>query len=128
MDTSSSSSNAESETSVIDETALPKLLGISAPETLVEYYESYLETAEEIFAEIQQSYQKRDMSAVGDGGHKLKSSSRAVGADKLADCCYALEQAGRNGDDASVDQAMPELENFYSEAKAWLSDFIKRYS
>mgnify|MGYP006188639559 CR=1 FL=1 len=39
-----------------------------------------------------------DWRQVGELAHRLKSSSRAVGAMQLGEICAALEQAGRNQD------------------------------
>ena len=47
--------------------------------------------------EIEAAFKRRDAPATGAAAHKLKSSSRAVGANALADLCEALEQAGRSG-------------------------------
>jgi len=43
-----------------------------------------------------------DLEMIGSEAHKLKSSSRAIGANELADICAALEIAGKSGDNNRV--------------------------
>ena len=50
-----------------------------------------------IVKEIHEAYDKRRTEDIGAAGHKLKSSSRAVGANALADLCLRLETAGKEG-------------------------------
>lgn len=52
----------------------------------------------------------KDAVAVGAVAHKLKSSARTIGANSLADICAGLESAGRNGQQAIIDQLLPRLE------------------
>ena len=47
--------------------------------------------------------------AVAKAAHKLKSSSRAVGANALADLCLALETAGKAEDWQTIDAEAPKL-------------------
>ncbi len=47
--------------------------------------------------------------AAGAAAHKLKSSSRSMGANALADLCAEIEQAGKAGDQATVDTLMAGL-------------------
>ena len=59
--------------------------------------------AEEIVEVLEAAYGQRDAEKVSFHTHKLKSSARTVGADDLADICFALEVAGRNTDWSEID-------------------------
>ncbi len=60
-------------------------------------------------AEIESAYDAKDWAALGAAGHKLKSSARTIGANHLADICEALEEAGRAGDEKTINKLMPQL-------------------
>ena len=49
------------------------------------------------FAELQTALDKRDIPATLRIAHRIKGSSRMVGAGELASVCMAMEQAGRQG-------------------------------
>ncbi len=50
------------------------------------------------------------LRALGDGAHRLKSSSRSVGALAMGELCSRLESAARAGDDARAEALMVEFE------------------
>nr|WP_281396673.1 transporter substrate-binding domain-containing protein [Roseospira visakhapatnamensis] len=58
----------------------------------------FVAPARGIRGEIDAAHAAGDPAAVGAAAHKLKSSSRAVGATALADLCQDLETAGKAGD------------------------------
>ncbi len=113
---------------VVDEQSLPNLLGLSDPFTLVEYYTSFIESAEEIMEDLQREYVYKNLIGVGDNGHKLKSSARAIGANKLADCCLAIEKAGREENAAAVDELMQQIPVLYAGVRQWIESYVKTYS
>ena len=78
-------------------------------ELIAEILGDYVEPATANVAEIEAAFAAEDTAAVGAAAHKLKSSSRAVGANALADLCFELEKAGKDGDAARVSALMPEL-------------------
>ena len=47
---------------------------------------------------------------VGAAAHKLKSSSRAVGASALGDLCEQMERVGKGGDTAALTLLLPQFE------------------
>ncbi|MFC1673856.1 ATP-binding protein, partial [Pseudomonadota bacterium] len=73
----------------------------------------FIEPARDIMGEIDAAFKETDADAVGKAGHKLKSSSRAVGADDFADMCMELEQAGKSGDFAKIKALYPELQSAF---------------
>jgi HPt (histidine-containing phosphotransfer) domain-containing protein len=81
---------------VLDSAVLPKLIG-NDPALLAQFFKDYLRTAREAADEIHTAIALGDWQAAGEGAHKLKSSSRAVGALALGEVCHQIEQAGRDG-------------------------------
>jgi len=74
--------------------------------TFREILVEFVAPAQEIAAEINAAFGVNDPAAVGAAAHKLKSAARSIGANGLADISESLEQAGKNGDWPSVQQAM----------------------
>jgi two-component system, sensor histidine kinase and response regulator len=94
---------------LFDPTALTDMVGVDpafAEEFLGDYKESALRTADEIGA----AYADRNWEKLGALAHRLKSSSRSVGAMRLGDYCARLELAGKTGDDSAVARLMPQFE------------------
>ena len=58
---------------------------------------TYLKSAKEALRAARLAIDAKDWSAAAAQGHKLKSSSRCVGAMQLANVCEALEHAGKCG-------------------------------
>ena len=78
-------------------------------DTVKEILGEYVQPSRDIIGEIDAGYEAHDADAVGKAGHKLKSSSRAIGADALADLCFALETAGKGGDWDEIRKLHPDL-------------------
>nr|WP_242466200.1 hybrid sensor histidine kinase/response regulator [Chromatium okenii] len=79
---------------VLDRTVLPTLIG-DDPAQVAEFMQDYRISAQRVAAEIRAALVRSDWQAVADGAHKLKSSSRSVGALALGESCTQLEQAGK---------------------------------
>lgn len=60
----------------------------------------YLRDLEHTLGAMRSAASAGDWGAVGTLAHRLKSSSRTVGAARLGQCCDALEASGRSGDAA----------------------------
>lgn len=69
----------------------------------------FLETSKDILGEMDEAYARQDGAAIGQLGHKLKSSARTVGAFGFADICQALEYAGKANDLFEINKLLPEL-------------------
>ena len=80
---------------VWDANALKRVVGDN-PAAHVRLLDKYLLTAKEILAAIRGGAESRRWSDVADQAHKLKSSSRSVGALQLGALCESLERAGRS--------------------------------
>jgi CheY-like chemotaxis protein/HPt (histidine-containing phosphotransfer) domain-containing protein len=78
----------------LDLTELESRVG-SDPVTLREFLIDYRSAAKELAAEICAAHESSDLRRLGDVAHRLKSSSRAVGALHLGDICAELENGSR---------------------------------
>jgi PAS domain S-box-containing protein len=78
-------------------------------ELIKEILMDFVQPARDTAGEIDTAFAARDASAVGAAAHKLKSSSRSVGAEGLADLCADLEKAGKAGDWPSIEDHHPRL-------------------
>lgn len=64
----------------------------------------YAEMAPAINEEIAIAYQTGDTNTLGDLAHKLKSSARSIGANRLANTLQQIETACREANRADVDR------------------------
>ena len=78
-----------------DASALTRIVGDN-PSAHARLLDKYLFTAQETVAAISSSGDSGQWTAVADQAHKLKSSSRSVGAMRLGALCESLERAGRD--------------------------------
>lgn len=62
----------------------------------------FLEQTPETIEQIHTACLQDDIKNVVNGCHKLKSSARSVGANRLSDLCFEMEQAGENGQLADI--------------------------
>jgi two-component system sensor histidine kinase/response regulator len=58
---------------------------------------AYRRDAPAVMSVIERALEQRDTAVVRDGAHRLKSSSSAIGASRLAELYGALETAARRG-------------------------------
>lgn len=101
----------ETNKKVIDTSVLIELIG-DDPEVLLEIYQEYLEPTYETLEELKTCFENGDFEGVGQSAHKLKSSSRSIGANDLADLCVELEVAGKEGD-------LETIKNLYANLKPY---------
>lgn len=92
----------------IDVSALTYIFG-DDQETIHEVLADFVDPAWQTVAEIEAAFEQREAKDIGALGHKLKSSSRAVGANALSDLCQALEAAGKNDDWGIIEDTVPRL-------------------
>jgi CheY-like chemotaxis protein/HPt (histidine-containing phosphotransfer) domain-containing protein len=79
---------------LLDMAVLPGLVG-NDPALIAEFFADYRHSAQKSAEEIHAAFALKDWKAAGDVAHKLKSSSRSVGALALGDVCARLELAGK---------------------------------
>ena len=94
---------------VVDLAVLKGMVG-DDPEILREFLVDYRISAGRLAAELQAARIADDLRQIGAIAHKLKSSSRSVGALALGDVCAELENASRSGARAAVLQGLAQFE------------------
>ena len=104
----------------VDPDALGLLLGTNDPEMLAKFYNDFLATSSEVASQIVLAFAEDELKKVGELAHKLKSSARTVGANSLADCCLALEHAGKAGDGAELNLQMSRFQLRLKGVQDWL--------
>ncbi|WP_304921988.1 PAS domain S-box protein [Hydrogenophaga sp.] len=91
-----------------DDQALERLVGPEA-DVQLELRQRYLGSLDAAMAEIAHAVAAQDWRAVGMTAHRLKSSSRAVGALGVGQQFEGMETAGRDNDGDAVHRLMPGL-------------------
>ena len=87
-----------SELPVFDPKTLAKLVG-NNPDTHRRLLDMFLNSSHEQVSQLLQAIKLRDLKAVGQIAHKLKSGARSLGAMQLGELCEKLEVAVKDGDD-----------------------------
>jgi CheY-like chemotaxis protein/HPt (histidine-containing phosphotransfer) domain-containing protein len=87
--------------SVIDISVLERLVG-PEPDVLRELLSDYQASSSRLAVELKGARAVGDVRQIGAIAHRLKSSSRAIGALALGDLCAELENMCRSGADESV--------------------------
>lgn len=75
-------------------------------------------------AEIEDAYNRGDISFYTTKVHALKSSSRIIGAKELSSLAESLEKAGNSGDQALIDANTADLLTLYRSYKDKMSEYI----
>ncbi len=107
----------EREPSVLDISVLVGLVG-NDPSMIEEFVRDYRHSAEQACSQLRLSVSARDHQAIAAVAHRLKSSSRAIGALALGTCCERLEQAGISGGEG------PLIDTLFSEFKEALASVV----
>jgi PAS domain S-box-containing protein len=104
----------------LDDNALGRLLGTQDPSALVDYYRDFLETNSRTAEQITAAFETANIVEVGHLAHKMKSSARTVGANGLADCCQAMEQASKAGDYEDIAQLVHRFTPLFEQVRGWI--------
>ncbi len=121
------SDNAVADMVVVDVSVLIKLVGAD-DDAVRELLIDYLKAARQQAAELRQALEAGNIGLVGFLGHKLKSSSRSVGALALGDICAELENAGNAADKDTVLETMPKFEAALAAAEKSIDDLLAKYN
>jgi HPt (histidine-containing phosphotransfer) domain-containing protein len=92
--------------------------------TVGELLSDYLASARHLAAELRAAVVAGNTQQVGAVAHKLKSSSRSVGALAFGDLCAGLESAGRVGDKVGSTQDMPKFEAALTAVEAEIAGLL----
>ncbi len=104
----------------VDEETYTLLQEIMADE-FAELVECFLTDTEQSIAMLQQGIAAQDSEQVGTICHKLKSSSKLIGAFKLAEFAQLLEDYRKNDDHQMAATHLNSLQGEFAEVLAWLS-------
>ena len=108
---------------VLDVTVLQGLLGDDR-EIVREFLFDYRASAQRLAVELRAAGAAGDLRKIGAVAHRLKSSSRAVGALSLGDACAELENAARTGNRALVVHQAGRFEAVLADVEARIADFL----
>jgi len=104
----------------IDPAALRDVFG-DDDETFKEILNEFIEPGSSNVEEIKAAYEERSAKQVAAAAHKLKSSSRAIGATYLVDLCLSLETAGKADDWDAIDLEAPKLDTAISDVIEYIN-------
>ncbi|MEO8524669.1 MAG: Hpt domain-containing protein [Caldimonas sp.] len=107
----------------VDVSVLKSLVGDDM-ETVREFLSEFLVSAHQQAAEIVTSCHADDSRRVGAIAHKLKASSRSVGALALGDLCAELENACRAGGKAELAERCVRFEASMREVQSCIVDVL----
>lgn len=108
---------------VVDLTVLKSLVGDDM-HTVWEFMRDYLASLRRLSGELRAAFAAGDAQQVGAIAHKLKSSSRSVGALGLARLCAELENAVRSGDGTALARGVPQFETTRAQVEAAIEDIL----
>ena len=109
----------EAAVGAIDPSALMDVFGDDA-ETFREILGDYIGPSTDNVREIKEAFAERSADGVAKAAHKLKSSSRAVGANALGDLCLALETAGKAENWDEIENDVPKLDGVMADVTAYI--------
>ncbi|MDO8466394.1 MAG: response regulator, partial [Gallionella sp.] len=88
-----------------------------------EFLHDFRLSAAKIAAELRTACAAGETAAAGALAHKLKSSSRSVGALALGELCAALEKAGKGGDAGALALLLPQFEQELAGVERFLEGY-----
>jgi len=92
-------------------------LGGDDPSFLIEMIQQFLQDGPGHVAAIQQAAADVNPDALMKAAHSFKSGCRYMGALSLGDLCFALEQKGRAGETANLNDLLTALDREYSRVR-----------
>jgi HPt (histidine-containing phosphotransfer) domain-containing protein len=99
-------------------------VGGDDPDFLADLVRSFLESTDQVLAELREAHQRGDGATLQRAAHTLKSSSAAVSATALADLCRQLEQTLLTGSGADVTAQVAAIQRAAAQVKTALAALI----
>jgi len=106
----------------LDHEALAELRDVMEEEFNI-LINTFLQDAEERLRKLSEAAEEADAAAFRKVAHSFKGSCINIGAPILADCCFAAEQAGREGDLSDSRQHIAAIES----ELGTVSEELRRY-
>ena len=110
---------------VVDVDVLRGMVG-DDPEIVEGFLRDYLASARRLGAELRAARASGNTRQVGAIAHKLKSSSRSIGALGLGDRCAELENASKAGDKSAIARHTEQFEAVLAEVEAEITELLQR--
>ena len=107
---------------VVDVNVLKALIGDDEA-TIREFLHDFRLSAAKIAAELRAVCAAGETATAGAHAHKLKSSSRSVGALALGELCAEMEKAGKAGDIAALAALLPKFEQELASVEHFLDGY-----
>ena len=117
----------ESDNQIFDVSVMKQVLG-DDPDFLQELLDDYLEALMTSQRDLTQAFSQGDLPAVSGIAHKLKSSSRSVGAVKLGDLCAELEVACNKEKKCEVEALMADSETMIEKVDRRIRHYLRKMS
>ena len=92
-------------------------------DTQQDLLQKFVSQSNEILSEFETAFRQHDVDQVRFHSHKLKSSARTVGANSLADLCFALEKAAQNSNWTEING----LANDLRPTIEHVEDYVKQF-
>jgi HPt (histidine-containing phosphotransfer) domain-containing protein len=96
------------------------------PVAVLEVLADFQQSARQLAAEMVVARDAGQLPQVGAAAHKLKSSSRSVGALPLGELCASLEDAARRADSEMMAQHFPRFESMLAKVEIALDSLLHR--
>jgi two-component system, sensor histidine kinase and response regulator len=106
----------------VDIQVLKDLVGDDA-EMIKDLLQEYRDNSAATTKALHAAFQAGQWSTVGSTAHKLKSSSRSVGAMALGELCAKLEQAGKANDAKTLESLLPDFDKEMAKVEAFLTHY-----
>lgn len=120
-------SKVRKESDVLDLRVLTSLVG-NNDNTIAEFLNEYLTSAIGLSKQICDAHEVADYSQVAAIAHRLKSSSRSVGAIFFGELCSELERAGETKDLAALEKVLAKFSKALSEVRQAIDNELAKQS
>jgi HPt (histidine-containing phosphotransfer) domain-containing protein len=91
---------------------------------MAQLLEKFSQNLTELITEITAAQQSNDFQSLAAVAHKHKSSSRSVGATRLADLCEQVDQRCKNQDYAGLDVVVKEVTREAEKVAAYVQQWL----
>ena len=109
----------------IDIGALVSLIGDDPAKHRI-LLQKYVQTAGDSIAEIRAAREQRDAEPIRRISHRLKSSSRSIGALRLAGVFQSLEEAGKAAHWDQIDRLVAQIDPLYRRVERYIDGYCSQ--
>ncbi len=86
-------------------------------------FKSFVKSTSEIIKEMQSAYNHNDLNKIKQLAHKLKSSSRSVGAPQLAEICEILEIVSEDTRSNDIDNMINHISELFCDVEIYMEEY-----